>query len=77
MVGNVWAWTEDCYHGTYRDAPVDGSAWISGDCSRRVVRGGSWHNSPEVLHSADRYFSTAGDRLNDLGFRVGRTLLPP
>ena len=39
MVGNVWEWTEDCWNGSYQGAPADGSAWTSGDCSRRVVRG--------------------------------------
>lgn len=29
-------------------APSDGSAWRSGDCSRRVFRGGSWISTPEV-----------------------------
>ncbi len=28
--------------GSYAGAPSDGSAWIAGDCTRRVVRGGSW-----------------------------------
>ena len=75
MVGNVWAWTEDCYHGTYREAPVDGSAWISGDCSRRVVRGGSWFSGPQNLRSANRIGYATDSRLY-LGFRVGRTLTP-
>ena len=73
----MWAWTEDCYHGTYREAPVDGSAWISGDCSRRVVRGGSWYTDPVLLRSANRRWNSTTHRLNLLGFRVGRTLLPP
>ena len=25
---------------------MDGSAWISGECDQRVLRGGSWINSP-------------------------------
>ena len=45
MVGNVWEWTEDCWNASYKGAPADGSPWTSGDCSRRVVRGGSWANS--------------------------------
>ena len=43
-VGNVWEWLEDCWHKTYKDAPIDGSAWLSvgeGDCKERVRRGGS------------------------------------
>ena len=42
MAGNVLQWVQDCYHGNYDGAPTDGSAWTSGDCSNRVVRGGSW-----------------------------------
>ncbi len=45
MAGNVWEWVEDCWHESYTDAPEDGRAWLeedSGDCDRRVWRGGSW-----------------------------------
>ena len=31
--GNVWEWVEDCWHASYRGAPSDGSAWVTGgDC---------------------------------------------
>ena len=40
--GNVWEWTRDCWNGSYEGAPGSGSAWERGECSRRVVRGGSW-----------------------------------
>jgi formylglycine-generating enzyme required for sulfatase activity len=48
MSGNVWEWTEDCWHDNYTGAPGDGSAWIAGgSCSwSRVVRGGSWYSDP-------------------------------
>ena len=53
--GNVWEWVEDCEHRHYVGAPTDGSAWTSGgDCSRRVLRGGSWDRNPRNLRSADR-----------------------
>ena len=45
MSGNVWEWVEDCWHESYEGAPEAGRAWLEeeqGDCSRRVVRGGSW-----------------------------------
>jgi formylglycine-generating enzyme required for sulfatase activity len=77
MVGNVWEWTQDCYHDSYKGAPADGSAWTSGDCYYRVLRGGSWGNSPKGLRSALRDWLTADSRLNLFGFRVGRTLLAP
>jgi formylglycine-generating enzyme required for sulfatase activity len=37
MSGNVWEWTEDCWNGSYRRAPSDGSAWTSGECGERVL----------------------------------------
>jgi formylglycine-generating enzyme required for sulfatase activity len=77
MVGNVWEWTEDCYHDSYQGGPAEGSPWIRGDCNRRVVRGGSWVNYPDYLRSAYRYGNSADDRIFSLGFRVGRTLIAP
>ena len=74
--GNVREWVEGCWNGSYRGAPTDGSAWESGDCSWRVVRGGSWVNGPRILRSAYRVRVTAGIRGVDVGFRVARTLTP-
>jgi formylglycine-generating enzyme required for sulfatase activity len=43
MFGNAWQWTADCWHGDYKGAPADGSAWTTGCTpSGRVGRGGSW-----------------------------------
>jgi formylglycine-generating enzyme required for sulfatase activity len=77
MVGNVWEWTEDCYHEGYNGAPADGSARTSGECGRRVLRGGSWFNGPEDLRSADHFGDSTTFRNLFIGFRVGRTLLAP
>ena len=74
MAGDVFQWVQDCNNNDYNGAPSDGSAWTSGDCSRRVVRGGSWYAVPLFLRSADRYGLPADLRLHYLGFRVGRTL---
>jgi formylglycine-generating enzyme required for sulfatase activity len=76
MAGNVWQWMQDCYHDGYDGAPGDGSAWTEGDCSGRVVRGGSWYNDPRDLRSARRDWVTTVYRFNYLGFRVGRMLTP-
>ena len=73
--GNVWEWVEDCWHASYDGAPSDGSAWTSGgDCSRRVLRGGSWDDVPQNLRSANRVRNTTGVRSDYIGFRVARTL---
>ena len=80
MVGNVWEWTEDCAHQNYNEAPMDGSAWRKdngGDCTRRVIRGGSGMSIPDILASAYRLANTTGTRNDDIGFRVARTLLAP
>ncbi len=76
VLGNVWEWAEDCWNGSYAGAPSDGSAWETGDCGRRVLRGGSWVNGPRFLRSAIRYWSSTGYRINLDGFRVARTLTP-
>jgi formylglycine-generating enzyme required for sulfatase activity len=74
--GNVWEWVEDCWHETYNGAPTDGASWVSGgDCSRRVLRGGSWSSRPRLLRAADRNWNTTDIRSFSLGFRVARTLL--
>ena len=72
----MWQWVEDCYHGDYNEAPTDGSAWITGDCSRRVVRGGSWYFDPRLLRSAVRDWDSTVNRNYVVGFRIGRTLTP-
>lgn len=82
MVGNVWEWTDDCWngsplYGSYNGVPTDGSAWTGGDCSYRVLRGGSWQDVPEHLRSAARWRLPPGERENTIGFRVARTLLAP
>ena len=76
MHGNVWEWVEDCYRDSYSGAPTDGSSVTASDCSRRVLRGGSWGNVPQYLRSADRSWNYPSDRLGWLGFRVARTVLP-
>ena len=76
MFGNAWQWTEDCYHDSYTGAPPDGGAWTTGDCGRRVNRGGSWLNDPAFLRAARRQPLSTGNRNYFLGFRVGRTLAP-
>ena len=76
MSGNVWEWVADCWHDSYEGAPSDGGAWASGECSRRVLRGGSWFIDPWYLRSANRVGYPAGDRHYVIGVRLARTLTP-
>jgi formylglycine-generating enzyme required for sulfatase activity len=74
--GNVWEWTEDCWNETNSGNPGNGRARATGDCTRRVVRGGSWSDDPRFLRSANRLKYSAAYRNDDQGFRLARTLDP-
>ena len=76
MHGNVREWVEDCYHDNYNGAPSDGSAWTTGDCSRRVARSSYWLENPQVFRSAFRMGYVTENRYQFVGLRVGRTLAP-
>jgi len=75
MHGNVWEWTQDCWHENYVGAPTDGNAWTTG-CpeNQRVVRGGSWLHIPAILRSAFRIRGSPGVRYIGNGFRLARDL---
>ena len=73
MVGNVWAWTEDCLHDDYSRAPADGTARTSAGCTDRVLRGGAYWTPPSSLRAAKRDWSRADSRYGYVGFRAART----
>jgi formylglycine-generating enzyme required for sulfatase activity len=68
--GNVCEWVEDTWHPNYHGAPDDGRAWVETGDSRRVVRGGAWDYLPRLLRSAWRDWRPAGERADNVGFRV-------
>ena len=72
--GNVWEWTADCWNGSYAGAPRDGTAWTTGECGLRVLRGGSWGIEPIQLRSAHRRSDKSTLRSGKRGFRVALTL---
>jgi formylglycine-generating enzyme required for sulfatase activity len=76
--GNVMEWVEDCWNDGYEEKPValcdDGGAWMSGDCTHRVVRGLSWFHCPRHLCPAWRGTYPAATRGAYIGFRIARTL---
>jgi hypothetical protein len=59
--GNVWEWPEDCVNDI--NMPGDGRARTTGDCSTRVIRGGSGHSGPQFLRSAIRNWRDADKSL--------------
>ncbi len=74
MHGNVYEWCADRWHESYSGAPLDGSAWETGERTGRVIRGGSWNYDPGILRSAFRGRSFPDYRLSVQGFRLARTL---
>jgi len=72
MHGNVWEWCEDTWHENYVDAPNDGTAWDGDNPFIRLLRGGSWYNTAQKLHSATRIGFDTTSRYDNEGFRVMR-----
>jgi formylglycine-generating enzyme required for sulfatase activity len=72
--GNVYDWVEDCFHDSYQGAPSDGTAWTTGECTYRVLRGGSGSSKPQYLRAAFRNGAYPDNRHYEIGFRVARTL---
>jgi formylglycine-generating enzyme required for sulfatase activity len=76
MLGNVFQWTEDCWHADYTGAPIDGSARTDGDCSEHELRGGSWFTSPDLVRANYRNHFAAAYRTSSVGIRLVRDLEP-
>jgi formylglycine-generating enzyme required for sulfatase activity len=74
MLGNVLQWTEDCWHGDYTGAPIDGSARMDGDCSDHELRGGSWFSTPAYVRANYRNHFAADYRTSSVGIRLVRDL---
>jgi len=70
MLGNAMEWSEDCLHDSYNGAPNTETPWVTSDCGRRVLRGGSWIHSARLARSAARYWSDPAFRSYFTGFRL-------
>ena len=87
VLGNVWEWTENCWRRNYGGLS-EGERYrlhsgnhlgfvptgMLRDCSRGVLRGGSWHSDFETIRSASRNSLWGGIRLDYNGFRVARSI---
>jgi formylglycine-generating enzyme required for sulfatase activity len=66
MSGNVSEWVADVYGGDYLGYHPD-FGWIPG---RRVIRGGSYHDSARNARVSIRSYEEPGNRHSNLGFRL-------
>jgi formylglycine-generating enzyme required for sulfatase activity len=67
---------ERCNQPVAAAIAADGSAWTSGNCDRRVLRGGAWDSFPQFLREANRRWDITVRRFKIIGFRVGGALTP-
>ena len=81
MSGNLWEWVADCYRDKLQDAPTNGKSQekntypqFTENCLSRVLRGGSWHNSPQDLIATRRSAEDPSVRVHSIGFRLARSL---
>ncbi|MDQ7072364.1 MAG: formylglycine-generating enzyme family protein [Gammaproteobacteria bacterium] len=70
MHGNVWEWTQDCWHSNYNGSPTSSKAWTQQNCKQYVARGGSWVISAENLRITYRNKYNKTERNPSLGFRL-------
>ena len=74
MIGNLTEWTDDCWNPDHSGRQENAGTRFSGDCSRRILRGGTWGYPSEFLRSAYRFQFELDHRDNGLGFRVIRVI---
>jgi formylglycine-generating enzyme required for sulfatase activity len=75
MLGNVWEWCLDHWHGSYAGAPGDGSARLGSgpdSATYRVIRGLSWSDRARKVRAAYRDVYVPANRDDNLGFRCAR-----
>ncbi|MEA3150075.1 MAG: eukaryotic-like serine/threonine-protein kinase [Gammaproteobacteria bacterium] len=76
LFGNVMEWVQDCWHDDYSGAPADGTAWQSGPCTERELRGGSWFTSPQYVRASYRNRFESAYRSSTTGLRLVREIGP-
>jgi formylglycine-generating enzyme required for sulfatase activity len=70
MHGNLMEWCADNWIFDYRMSPRDDSPYQMFDNPDHVVRGGSWHDNPQLCRSASRIRFMESDADEYIGFRV-------
>jgi formylglycine-generating enzyme required for sulfatase activity len=76
MLGNVFQWTDDCWHADYTGVPTDGSSRTYGDCTERELRGGSWFTAPDFVRASYRNHFGVNYRASSVGIRLVRDIAP-
>ncbi len=73
MLGNVWEWTNSCYH----PYPIDTNTDTDTDCVLKSVRGGAWDSPSNDLRPSNRGYMVKHSYDDNVGFRVVKILHMP
>lgn len=78
IVGNVWEWCADIWHGDYTGAPCNGSPWLAASpgLRRHCVRGGAWDMDAFRCRSSYRSYDCDEVGTNRTGFRIVADVIP-
>ena len=76
LYGNVAEWVHDSYVANLPTTPITNPVYQT-STNNRILRGGSYLSTPELLRSASRVSESSTTTSSENGFRVVRSISSP